>query len=67
MNHFYRGVVCTKAMGGKHSLWHARKEGLVNIHGTQLVGAGGTAELAIADLQKSARLVWKRSLESVET
>jgi ribose 5-phosphate isomerase len=52
---FYMGVECKKICGGKNSVWHARKPGIVNVLGDMIVGTGSTAELAIADLQKQAR------------
>lgn len=48
---FYRQVVCNKVLGGIRPLWQAR---LTNVT-SNLCGAGGSADLAIADLQKQLR------------
>ena len=52
---FYRQVICTKALGGKHPLWHAHlRTELVEYAVDRLAplctGAGNTADNAIRDL-----------------
>lgn len=54
---FYRTVTCTKALGGKRSLWHARSDNMLY---SRFTGAGKTADLAIADLKKQINLHWDR-------
>jgi hypothetical protein len=50
---FYRTVTCTKALGGKRPLWHAKSQ---DVRYARLTGAGGTGDYAIADLQKQVKL-----------
>ena len=59
---FYRYAVCSKVLGGKRSLWHARltEEGKKAFLDRNIVGAGGTADLAIRDLQKTINLLKRR-------
>lgn len=50
---FYRTVICTKALGGKRPLWHAKSR---DSKYERITGAGATADYAIADLQKQIKL-----------
>jgi hypothetical protein len=55
---FYRKVTCEKVLGGTHALWQAKLKLTGETWGTTaqtLTGAGGTAELAIKDLQAQLR------------
>lgn len=62
---FYSACVCTKVSGGKKPLWQARFDSTLVEKGRgleaiaslcsrlgRLIGAGGTADLAIKDLKK---------------
>jgi hypothetical protein len=67
---FYRKVTCSKFLGGTLSLWHSHLKdehraeyGLAPT--TTITGAGGTAELAIADLAKQLREYAARASEKV--
>lgn len=50
---FYRTVTCTKVLGGKRALWHAKSN---DVRYASITGAGGTGDYAIADLQKQINM-----------
>jgi hypothetical protein len=63
---FYRMVTCSKAVGGSHTLWHAKLTeettvkcwallGIPFTKACSLTGAGNTADNAIKDLQSQIR------------
>ena len=53
-------IVCKRARGGKKPLWHAEHPDCDGIKYRRVVGAGNTADNAIADFQAQFRAMVRR-------